>query len=230
MNRYKLITVVLSVTSLIFLIGAAPPEGGCGAGLDNRQGEPGIDVGGKAGADWSMTYSDQIEVRIKNAGGVIATHKFAAGAGGVFDLDGVKVDIGKLCNRADVACPHEVFPKQVTMIQPGNDLHLLYVDFNAVGPLKEVKNARLLGNVDSDDDFSVALGVGAATNGICGLLAVSYATGHIHASEGDPPWGTALDASVVTAYSGGCILAGSGGAAAAGLTVEIRVPFTGKRM
>ncbi len=77
MNRYKLITVVLSVTSVVFLMGAAPPEGGCGAGLDNRQGEPGIDVGGKAGADWSMNYSDQLEVRIKNAGGPTRSWTFS---------------------------------------------------------------------------------------------------------------------------------------------------------
>ena len=228
MRRIKLLTVVLSATSLVFLLGATP-EGGCGAGLDNRQGEPGVDVGGPAGADWSMQYQDTIEVRIKNAGGIIATHKISAVAGGSFELDGVTVDLRKLCERGDIACPEEVFPKMVTMTQPGNDRHLLYVTFNPEGPLKDVKQATLLGNVDSDHDFSVALGVGAAAKGICGLLAVSYATGHID-SEGDPPMGTSINGDIVTAYSGGCLLAGSTGAAAAGLTVELRLPFSGKRM
>ena len=227
MTRFRLFTILLSVTSLVFLLGAN--EGGCGAGLDNRAGEPGIDVGGIHGAEWDMQYMDTMEVRIKNAGGVVATHNISIAAGGSFKLDGTPVDLGKLCERGDIACPDEVFPKRVTMRQPGNNQHLLYVTFNPEGPLKDIQEKTLIGNVDSDQDFSIALGVGGAAAGICGLLSVSYATGHIDA-DGDPPVGTTLKGDIVTAYSGGCLLAGSQGAAAAGLTVELRIPFSGKRL
>lgn len=227
MTRFKILTVILSVTSIVFLLGAN--EGGCGAGLDNRPGEPGIDVGGLQGAEWNMQYMDTMEVRIKNAGGVIATEKISVAAGGKFKLNGTTVDLGKLCERGDIACPDEVFPKRVTMRQPGVDKHLLYVSFNPVGPLKDLQEKTLLGNVDSDSDFSIALGVGAAGAGVCGLLSVSYATGHIEA-DGNPPMGTSINGDIVTAYSGACLLAGTQGAAAAGLTVELRIPFTGNRL
>ncbi len=229
MTRTKLLTIILSMTSLVFLMGATP-EGGCGAGLDNRPGEPGVDVGGLAGADWDVKYGDTVEIRIKNAGGVIATEKIAIAAGGKFTLDGVEVDLRKLCERGDIACPDEVFPKRVNMRQPGNNRHLLYVTFNPEGPLKDIQEKTLIGNVDSDQDFSIALGVGAAANGICGLLSVSYATGHIESEPGDPPVGTSMNGAIVTAYSGGCLLAGSSGAAAAGLTVELRIPFGATRL
>ena len=40
---------------------------GCGEGLQNRPGEPGLDVGGINGATWAMTYNPQIEVTVKGA-------------------------------------------------------------------------------------------------------------------------------------------------------------------
>lgn len=228
MRRIQVLAIILAVSSLVFLLGNT--EGGCGAGLNNRPGEPGIDVGGLHGARWNVNYSDSMEVVIKNAGGVIATHKISVAAGGTFDLEGKQVDLGKLCERGEIACPNEVFPGQVTMRQPGGDLHLLYVTFNPVGPLKDVKETTLLGNVDSDNDFSIALGVGAAGVGACGLLSVSYATGSISGDGGEPPRGSSLDGDIVTAYSGGCLLAGPQGGAAAGLTVELRIPFTAERL
>lgn len=227
MNRQHLALITLSLASAMMLMGNT--EAGCGGGLDNRPGEPGVNVGGNEGADWDVTYDKTMEVRIKNAGGVLATHNIAVGGAGTFELDGVTLDLTKLCAREDVACPHEVFPGQVRMTQPGSKLHLLYVSFNKEGPLKEVTDATLLGNVDSDHDFSIALGVGAAVGGPCGLLSVSYATGHINSDSGDPPMGTTLDGQVRTAYSGGCMLLGSQGGAAAGLTVELRVPFRAVR-
>lgn len=227
MWKLRAMAVVLSIGALTLLQGAE--KGGCGQGLDNRPGEPGIDVGGTAGAKWTVTYQDTMEVVVKNGGAVLATHSFAAATGGTFDLEGTTIDLTNLCQRSDVACPNEVFPHEVTMTQPGNKLHLLYVSFNKEGPLGDLSQATLLGNVDSDDDFSIALGIGAATNGVCGLLSASYATGHIDGDGGDPPLGTSLSGDIVTVYTGGCLLVGTSGTAGAGLTIEVRIPFSATR-
>jgi hypothetical protein len=226
MNR-KLATAGLGALALLMLQGA--DRGGCGEGLDNRAGEPGINVGGATGATWDMAYSNTIEVRVLRGGAIVASETFDRFVGGSFDLDGRTVDIEPLCSRDDVACPQEVFPPVVEMTQPGSELHLLRIDFNAEGPLEELEQKTLLGNVDSDDDFSIALGVDAAALGTCGLLKVSYATGHITASPNNPDLGVELEGDIVAAYSGGCVLIGEGGAAGAGLTVELRTPFSASR-
>jgi hypothetical protein len=232
LRKSNLVILPLSALSLMFLLGAGP-EGGCGQGLDNRPGEPGIDVGGVSGASWSVSYQDTVEVIVKNAGGVISTQNISLAAGGTFDVGGIKVNLTELCARPDVACPNEIFPHQVKMTQPGKDLHLLYVNFNKVGPLENLEQTTLLGNVDSDFDFSIALGIQGAAVGTCGLLAVSYATGHIDhdaAAAGEAPKGTSLDGDIVTAYHGGCIIPTSSGTVAGGITVELRVPFKGQRL
>ena len=218
-----------ALTALVMLTGASGEKAGCGAGLDNRAGEPGINVGGPIGATWDLTYSKTLEVIIKSGGAVVATHDLAVGTGATFDLDGIKIDLDAYCARPDVVCPYDVFPSQVRMTQPGSQLHLLYVQYEPKGPLAELKDVTLLGNVDSDDDFSIALGIGAAAAGPCGLLSVSYATGQIKASALDPERGTSLTGDIVTAYAGGCLVGNSSGGAAAGLTVELRVPFDGVR-
>lgn len=226
-KRHMLYTVV-AIAGLLMLQGAG--EGGCGEGLDNREGEPGVDVGGAQGADWEVHYEDQLSFKVKKAGAVVTDKSFTTGAGGVIEIDGEQVDISQLCARQDVACPHEVFPKQVNMRQPGSDLHLMWVTFNPEGPLADVKKATLAGNVDSDFDFSIFLGIKAAAVGTCGLLGLSYATGHIDHDGGDPPRGTRLSGRIVTEYSGGCLLLGSGGNAGAGIQVEISSPFSATRL
>jgi len=199
--------------------------------MDNRPGENGADVGGKTGALWKVKYSDKMEVKIKSAAGGVVTENIAIATGGVFDYEGTQIDLTQLCEREDVACPDEVFPAEVKMTQPGNNMHLLYVSFNKEGPLGDLQDATLLGNVDSDFDFSIALGIGAAAAGTCGLLGVSYATGHITTSgtEGVPV-GKQLSGNIVVSYSGGCVLVGTGGAAAAGGTLELRIPFDAERV
>jgi hypothetical protein len=229
--RLKARTVLpLAVVALVCLMGATDERQGCGDGLDNRKGEPGVDVGGRAGAQWDVSYTDEVEVIIKDGAAIVASHNVSLASGGTFDLDGATIDWRTLCARDDVACPEDVFPATVMMKQPGSKLHLLYVDFNPVGPLAEVDEATLLGNVDSDFDFSIALGIGAAGAGPCGLLSVSYATGSIEHDGDDPPTGNALSGEIVTAYAGGCLLLGAnGGGAGAGLTAELRLPFTASR-
>jgi hypothetical protein len=161
---------------------------------------------------------------------VVATRDLTTGAGGSFDVGGVTINLDQLCSRPDVVCPFDVFPTQVRMTQPGSELHLLYVQYKPKGPLASLGNVTLLGNVDSDYDFSIALGIGAAASGSCGLLGVSYATGHIEGNGATPPRGTSLGGEIVTGYAGGCVVAGSGGAVAAGLTVELRIPFSATRL
>lgn len=229
-KRGRYTALFLAAGAWLMLQGAAD-DGGCGGGLDNRPGEPGINVGGVAGAGWNIDYNDQVTVTLKNAAGVITdTKTFVLAAGGTFDLDGTQVDLSEMCGREEVACPNEVFPHQVTMTQPGSQLHLLYVTYNKEGPLGDLTDTTLLGNVDSDNDFSIALGIKAAAVGTCGLLGVSYARGHIASEkeitgQGDVDHGVELSGNIVTAYSGGCILGG----AAAGGTIELKVQFAGTR-
>ena len=232
MRNNRLYVGLLAVLSLTLLLGAAPDDEqqGCGGGLDNRPGEKGIDVGGPGGADWEMTYGDQVQVRVLKGGVAVATKNFAWATGGKFDVDGETVDLRKFCDRGDIACPEEVFPKKVRMTQPGANLHLLYVTFNPTGPLKDIKEATLLGNVDSDFDFSIFLGVGAAGAGSCGLLSTSYATGKITGTPAVPPKGTNFGGKIVTTYTGGCALLGTAAGAGAGLQVELTIPISGVRL
>ncbi len=231
MRKYKCFTGIVALLSLTMLLGAKTEDEqqGCGGGLDNRPGEPGTNVGGALGANWKIKYGDTVQVRVLKAGVAVATKSIAWAAGGTFKVDGQEVDLRKLCERGDVACPEQVFPEQVRMTQPGQDLHFLKVNFNKIGPLKEIKDLTLLGNVDSDSDFSIFLGVGAAANGACGLLSASYARGHIAGDKSDPPIGKSLDGSIVTVYSGACALIGVAAGAGAGLQVELKLPFSGTR-
>ncbi|MCA9665610.1 MAG: hypothetical protein KC503_08475 [Myxococcales bacterium] len=231
--RYRLAIACLAL-AFPLLTAAAGDQRGCGSGLDNRPGEPGIDVGGVAGADWDVSYGTDLTVIVKSGGVVVATQTYATGVGGPIDIDGIQVDLKAMCERGDVTCPQDVFPNQVTMTQPGADMHLLAVTFNPKGALSDYEKATLLGNVDSDHDFSIALGVGAAAAGVCGLLSVSYATGSITSSSTNAagvPIGTNLSGEIVTGLAGGCAVLGQGGnaGAAAGITVELRLPFTAVR-
>lgn len=231
MFKTRLMGVMVVALSMTLLLGAMEedPDRGCGGGLDNRAGEPGVDVGGIAGADWKISYGDKVEVKVKKGGVVVATENIVWATGGTFKLDGEVVDLRKMCDRGDIACPEQIFPGTVRMTQPGADLHFLYVTFNPVGPLKELKKTTLLGNVDSDHDFSIALGIGAAAAGTCGLLATSYATGHIGGGKVAPFKGDVLNGNIVTTYSGGCALLGIKAGAGAGLQVEVKMPISGVR-
>lgn len=226
----KRLPLLAPIAGLAFvLLSGFGPQGGCGGGLDNRPGEIGIDVGGVYGADWYLSYRDEMTVRVISGGALVATSTVSAAAGGTFTLDGVTIDVAELCARQDVTCPQEVFPSTVRMTQPLAEKHLLFVTFNPTGPLAEIDEATLVGNVDSDDDFSVALGIQAAAIGTCGLLAVSYATGQIYGAAGADEFGTSLSGDIVVGYAGGCVVGNSSGTAAAGITVEFRLPFSAYR-
>lgn len=206
-------------------------EGGCGQGLQNRPGEPGLEVGGVAGATWQVRYGDQIEVTVKGAAGqVVARRNILWASGGSFEVGGTVVDLRALCARGDVVCPLDVLPTQVRMTQPGADRHYLRVTFNRKGPFANLTETTLLGNVDSDNDYSIFLGAGAAGNGLCGLLGVSYATGRITPDPLVPSRGSALTGDIVTGYSGGCVVGNPNGAAVAGITVELRQPLSALRL
>lgn len=205
-------------------------EGGCGTGLNNIPGEPGLDVGGVPGATWQMTYSDQISVTVKGAAGVIAQKTLSMGSGGTFVVGGVTIDLKALCARGDIACPSDVLPATVRMNQPGADRHYLQVSFNRKGPLAVLSEAVLGGNVDSTRAFAVFLGVGAAASGNCGLLGVSYANGQLVPDLLLSTRAVALNGQIITGYTGGCVVGSANAAAAAGLTVEFRQPISGLRL
>jgi hypothetical protein len=175
-------------------------------------------------------HEKKMDVVIKRAGVAVSNYTVTVGAGGTIDLEGQTIDMDAYCNRNDVVCPYDVFPDTVRMTQPGNEQHLLYVDYTPKGPLAELKNVRLLGNVDSDNDFSIALGISGAGADVCGLLGISYATGHINSDNAAiDPKGVSLAGDIVTAYGGGCLLLGTSGGAGAGVEVELNIPFTGLR-
>lgn len=228
MAKNRALYLALVALSLTLLLGATE-EGGCGEGLNNRVGEPGIDVGGPFGATWDLDYSQTLEIQVLKGGAVVDTASYAAATGGDIDVDGVTVNTAKLCSREDVACPQEVFPRSVRMTQPGTKLHLLYTTFNKEGPLGEINDTTLVGNVDSDFDFSIFLGVGGAGAGPCALLSASYATGAIESDGGAPPKGIKMTGHIVTEYAGGCVASGSAGTVAAGVTVRLKIPFIATR-
>ena len=202
---------------------------GCGEGLQNRPGEPGLDVGGINGATWAMTYNPQIEVTVKGTAGVISRKLLPFGAGSTFVVGTKTINLVELCNRGDVACPNDVLPAAVRMTQPSADRHFLQVTINTKGPLGKIQQAVLPGNVDSDNDFSVFLGVTAAAAGPCGLLGVSYATGQIRSDALNAARGVSLTGDIVTGYSGGCLIGDPNAAGAAGVTVELRQSLVGVR-
>jgi len=228
MKKLHYIMMILAVVSFGLLTGFE--GGGCGDGLQNRPGEPGINVGGGEGAEWKLKYSDIVQVTVKNATGVVASYNLSRAAGGSFDLDGKAVDLREMCNRGEITCPDEIFPGVVKMTQPGVDRHLLYVDYAMPNKDGDPVKRTLVGNVDSDWDMSIALGVGLGGGGACGLLSVSYFNGHVHDDGGDPAMGISLSGDIVTAYSGACLLAGKGGLAAGALSVEIRIPTFADRL
>ena len=224
----RTIMMILVVVSFGLLSGFE--GGGCGDGLQNRPGEPGIDVGGVQGAEWKMKYSDIIQVTVKNASGVVASYNLSRAVGGSFDLAGEAVDLREMCDRGEVTCPDEIFPGVVKMTQPGMDRHLLYVDYAMPGPDGAPVSRTLVGNVDSDWDMSIALGVGLGGGGACGLLSASYFNGHVNDTGVEPPMGATLQGDIVTVYSGACLLSGKSGLAAGALTVEVRVPTFADRL
>lgn len=83
--------------------------------------------------------------------------------------------------------------------------------------------------------FDLLLGGGFATNGInCALLALSVATADLRTKMTGSQW-DATDMSngqVKTGYAGGCLWGGAGQptTTVTGASVEISVPFTGKRL
>ncbi len=227
MKRFRVPLALLAILSFIMLSGFE--GGGCGEGLNNRVGEPGINVGGLHGADWNLTIGDVMNVRVKNASGVVADYTINRVTGGSFSLEGETVDLRAMCERGEIVCPDEMFPSKVRMSQPGLEMHLLYVSYAHPGPDGKSAKHTLIGNVDSDWDMSVALGAGITGGGPCAMLSYSYFGGHIEATGDNPPMGTGLAGDIVTSYSGACLLGGTKGAAAGGLTVELRMPVSGHR-
>jgi hypothetical protein len=222
MDSRKPITRMLFVCLSSFVLGGAAETKGC----INRPGEPGLELGGSTGAVWLLDVGDRLTVTVRSGGATVRQHDLIWGAGARFDLDGVSVDLDALCARPDVACPQEVFPGTITMTQPGSDRHLVNLSYNPEGPLASVDEATLLGNLDSDGNLRVFLGVGAAATGSCGLLSVSYATGRVTSDRSLPERGVAIQGEIIVGMAAGCV---SGASAATGLTLELRLAYSATR-
>ncbi len=216
-------TAGLVMLSLGMLCSGCDPGGG-GVPLD-----PGVDVGGTAGARWNISYGSTLNVRVSGPAGEISRQTMQPD-NGTFTLGTTTLNIRDVCARSDLACPQDVFPGQVTVTQPGYDMHLLFIDHGLKGPLSAVGNDRLLGNVDSSHEVAIALGVGPAGQGSCGLLGVSYATGQIQLDPNVPIRGLGLTGGrVTTSYSAPCLMGSKDPTGVANLTVEFDLPMSATR-
>lgn len=220
----------LAHASALVLLSLLGLTTGCFPGSGpNLPGEKGLEVGGPAGATWRVTFKDPITVKVKGSAGVVSSADLPM-ASGSFKVGEATIQLPSLCSRNDVVCPQDVFPLDVTLVQPGEDLHMLKVTVNPKGPLALLPQPTLLGNVDSLDGFSVILGVDLAGAGTCGMLGISLAKGRIMADPKDYTRGIGLNGTILVSYAGACVVIGNTmGATGAGLTVDLEVPFTAAR-
>lgn len=198
--------------------------------------DPGVDVGGKQGAWWMVSNDDTMTVMIRGAAGEISRSSVRTTSGS-FTLGSVSIDVEQLCARMDIVCPKDVFPPEIMLTQPQNDHHILFATYSRKGPLAAVSDSTLLGSMaragtDMGLSFAIALGVGSAGQGACGLLGVSYATGKLRKGPlpEDPQreGGVAMQGTLVTSYTAGCIAGAQAGVE--GLSVELQMGFRAERM
>lgn len=78
---------------LITLSLVACVSAGCGPGLMNEPGVPGLDVGGPSGADWSVAFNDPITVTVTDVAGVARVSRLPM-TGGDFQVGQAKISSG----------------------------------------------------------------------------------------------------------------------------------------
>lgn len=196
---------------------------------------PGVDVGGEQGALWEVSYGDTMTVMVRGATGEMYRHSVRMTDGARFTIGSVSVDVNELCGRKDIVCPQHVFPAQIILTQPQNDRHILFTTYSRKGPLAAVNDPTLLGSMASMDSrlsFAIALGVGSAGQGACGLLGASYATGNLVKGPlpEDPQieGGVSMDGTLLTSYTAGCVAGAQAGLD--GLSIALQMKFSARRM
>lgn len=215
--------LLITVFTLAFM------SAGCGPGLMNEPGLPGLDVGGASGATWNVAFTDPITITVTDAYGVASVSRLPM-AGGNFQVGQAAIALDGLCSRSDIVCPQNVFPLNVTLTQTDPMLHILAVRVNPKGPLALLPQPSRIGNVDSFGGFAVLLDAGLAGMGTCGLLGLSTAKGTITKDPQDPSRGIALSGEISVGYAGGCVVLGNTmGVTGAGIKVELKLGFSATR-
>lgn len=217
---YRLLITVFALSLL---------SSGCGPGLANEPGIPGLDVGGADGADWNVRFTDPLTITVTDAYGAASVSRLPM-SGGSFQVGQAAISLGGLCDRSDIVCPQSVIPLRVTLTQTDPMLHLLVLRVNPKGPLALLPQPTRIGNVDSVGGFAVLLDAGLAGMGTCGLLGLSVAKGTITRDPQDPSRGIALQGDIAVGYGGGCVVQGNtAGVTGAGVKVELKVGFSATR-
>jgi hypothetical protein len=190
--------------------------------------------------DWDVSYDDRLDVEI-TIGGVTHTAELGAQGGSLtIDHDGQPITFDLRCEREDIVCPSEVWPTEVSFRQDDERYpHRVWMDVTkqecsgemmAPAPsecgegttnpdCEQVCSAEVqtvtkeaFGTIDEPGtSFDLALGLGAASNGVnCALLGGSYAEGDLETvggAEQDQWEAVATSGDVVAVYAGGCLWA-----------------------
>lgn len=189
--------LVFSASLLVaapFLMGA---KGGCGGAAFSTTDAPAVT------GNWNITYDDKLGVEVTIGGKVYKQDLGAAGGKFTINHDGKPIEFNLDCNRPEVVCPSEAWPKQVKIEQRSAEYdHQMVVTLphqscsgKLVEPAPEkcgagtnnpkcdkvcdgtvtVMNTEHLGVIEEDGSgFSFLLGAGVASNGVnCILLGVS---------------------------------------------------------
>lgn len=229
--------LTLSAALLVPVLMGAKGEG-CGGG-DNTifSKSPAPDMAGT----WLVSYDDRLDVEI-TLGGATYTAQLGAQGGMVeIDHEGQPFTFNLDCAREEVVCPSEVWPAEVSFRQDNaiypHRVWLQVPDQQCDGDLVDPDPAECgpdtnnpecdpvcqgevttttkeaFGTIDeAGENFDVALGVGAASNGVnCLLVGGSYVDGALE-TEGtsdDGDWeAVGSTGDVITIYTGGCLWAG----------------------
>lgn len=203
---------VVALAAAFPVLGGARGDG-CGGTVNSRS--PAPDVNGV----WSIQYDDTFDVEI-TLGGAVHHHTIGSRGGAVtIEHDGRPLTFDLDCERPEVVCPSEVWPRTVTLSQRNAEFpHRMFATLpfqTCEGRLVEpapadcgpdtlnadcqdvcdgdvtVKNAERFGVIDeAGRSFELLLGAGVASNGInCALLGASVARADL-ITTGDPEDGT----------------------------------------
>jgi hypothetical protein len=255
--------LVSAVMAMPVLMGAK--GNGCGGGGNpafDQSAAPNM------AGDWSVAYDDALDVEITIGGATYAETLGAQGGVVTINHNGKPFTFNLDCSREAVVCPSEVWPSEVGFRQDNPKFpHRVWLqiptqscattlvepDPSSCGPntsnpecapvcdgevVTSYKEA--FGTIDNaGDSFTVALGVGLASNGVnCLLLGGSYAEGDLQTTGGadEDSWeAVATEGDVVTIYSGGCLWAGDPNmdgeleALAIGASVRFATGFSAKK-
>lgn len=194
-----------------------------------------VDIGGAAGAYWTVTFSAGVVVTARTTTKVDTQQATTTGSA-VTVLDSM-VYVAGVCQRTDALCPHQVLPSPLAIIQTGGAPAKPYVGFNRKGPLEvRKKDVALVGSLtgyqldvpletaslDAAKGQACALQTGSAIRATAGGMSTSTTGGASNKA-------TSLQGTLTLVYKGECINLGAGSAVQPGTTVELSASFVASR-